>query len=186
MPSPRILEKAAAALLAVGCLMTLLMMVHVSLDVSGRLVFSAPLGGTLETVTYIYMVGCVFLPLTMVQRRRQQIIVEVFSQVLPPRALALLDGLVGIAGVGFMLAIAWFSGGEAWLQTLSREVAPSTQHPVPIWPARWLVPLGAAGVALTLAVQTAADLLFAVRGVPAAFDSARLEGALHPQLVPEI
>jgi len=156
--------------LAIGCAATLLMMLHVSLDVFTRLVIKYPIGGTLETVTYIYMVAVVFLPLAMVQRRRQQIIVEIFSQMLSRRTLALLDGIVAVIGCVFMLAMAWFSAHEAWAATLIRETAPSTHNAVPIWPARWMVVVGAGLAALYLAVQATADLTLAATGCRAAFD----------------
>lgn len=166
----RLLDRLSAAALFVGCLCTLLMMVHVTVDVVGRLVFKQVIGGTLEMVTYIYMVAIVFLPLAMVQRRRQQIIVEIFSQFLPPRTLALLDGSVGFVACIFMAFMAWCSGVEAWSQTLIHETAPSTANPVPIWPARWMVALGAALVAVLMALQSVADLGYAITGRRLAFN----------------
>jgi TRAP-type C4-dicarboxylate transport system permease small subunit len=160
----RLLKPLSTGTLALGCTATLLMMLHVVADVVARVVFKIPLGGTLETVTYIYMVAVVFLPLAMVQRKRQQIIVELFSQVLPPRVLALLDGVVGALACVFMVALAWYSAHEAWAQTLIRETAPSPTNPVPIWPARWMVVVGAALVALYLAIQAADDLCMAATG----------------------
>jgi TRAP-type C4-dicarboxylate transport system permease small subunit len=160
----RLLNPLSTATLALGCTATLLMMLHVVVDVTARVVFKSPVGGTLETVTYIYMVAVVFLPLAMVQRKRQQIIVELFSQMLPPRVLALLDGVVAAVACVFMLALTWYSGHEAWAQTLIRETAPSAQNPVPIWPARWMVVAGGALVACYLAIQSAADLRLAFTG----------------------
>lgn len=152
--------------MVMGCIATLLMMMHVSVDVLGRLIFKYPIPGTLEVVTYLYMVAVVFLPLAMVQRTRQQIIVELFSQLLPKRTLALLDGSMGLLGFGFMLLLTWFSGHDAYAQTLIRETAPSELNPVPIWPARWFVTMGAALAACYLAVQAAQDLRYAVTGKP--------------------
>lgn len=160
----RLLNPLSTAALALGCAATLLMMLHVVVDVTARVVFKRPIGGTLETVTYIYMVAVVFLPLAMVQRRRQQIIVELFTQLLPPRVLALLDGVVAAVACVFMLALAYYSGQEAWAQTLIRETAPSPTNPVPIWPARWMVVVGAGLVAAYLAIQSAADLRLAFTG----------------------
>lgn len=166
----RLLNLLSSLALAVGCIATLLMMIHVSVAVVGRLVFHEAVGGTLETVTYIYMVAVVFLPLAAVQRRREQIIVEVFSHMLPKRQLAVLDGLVGILGCAFMLTLTWFSAHEAWAQTMIRETAPSTANPVPIWPARWLVVLGSGLTAIYLGVQTVIDLTLAISGRVARFD----------------
>lgn len=152
------LDRASSWLFALGGAATLAMMLHVCVDVLGRLLFNAPIPGTLEVVTYVYMVAVVFLPLGMVQRRRQQIIVELFSQVFPRRVLAGLDGSIALVGCAFMLTLAWASGEDAWAKTLIRETAPSELNPVPIWPVRWTVVIGALLAAAYLLRQAIADL----------------------------
>lgn len=160
----RLLRWLSTLTMALGCAATLLMMAHVSADVLGRLLFRRPIQGTLEVVTYLYMVAVVFLPLPMVQRMRQQIIVELFSQIFPKRVLAALDGSMAVICFAFMVLLTWYSGHDAWAQTLIRETAPSELNPVPIWPARWFVTIGAALAACYLAIQAVHDLGFAISG----------------------
>lgn len=165
--------RASRVLLVLGCCATLLMMAHVAIDVVAKLLFGKPIVGTLEMVTHYYMVAVVFLPLAMVQARRAQITVEVFTHKLPPRVTAALDGVVGFAGFAFLGVLAWMSGAEALSQTQLREEALSSHFPIEIWPARWLVVVGAALVALNMLAQAIADVLFAVAGKPTAFDEHR-------------
>lgn len=168
-PVARLLSLTTRASLAVGCLATLLMMLHVSADIAARQLTSWRVPATLETVTYVYMVLIAFLPLAMVQAKRQQIVVELFTELLPPRVLALLDGVVGVVGCVFIAGVTWFSAKLAWNQTLIWEAAPSMTAPVPIWPVRWMLVLGWALLALHLAVQTAAYLAQAATGRAPAF-----------------
>ena len=66
------LDRIADLLLIAGCAVTLAMMLHVTADVLGKVLFNHPINRTLEVVTYYYMVGCVFLPLAMVQRKQRR------------------------------------------------------------------------------------------------------------------
>ncbi|RJF98644.1 TRAP transporter small permease subunit [Noviherbaspirillum saxi] len=169
-----LMDRISSLLLVLGCTATLLMMLHVCADILGRLIFSRPIGGTLEVVTYIYMVAVAFLPMAVVQRQRQQIIVEVFNQLLPKRVLAFLDGTVAIVGCVFMSVLAWYAGWDALEKTLIFETAPSELNPVPIWPARWMVVAGAALAAAYLAVQAVSDLR-------SAFSDTEPETGLEPE-----
>ena len=56
------------------------MMGHVVLDVFLKFAFNAPLIGTLETVSYYYMVGAVFLPLGAVELKKEHVHVDLFIQ----------------------------------------------------------------------------------------------------------
>lgn len=164
----RLLSFTTHASLVLGCVATLLMMLHVCADIVARQFTIWRVPGTLETVTYVYMVMIAFLPLAMVQARRQQISVELFVELIPPRVLALLDGVVGLIGTGFLMVMTWFSLGLAWSQTLIWEAAPSMTAPVPIWPIRWLLVLSWTLVCIHLAVQTIESLTLAWSGRPTA------------------
>ena len=168
----RALALTTSASLALGCLATFLMMLHVSADIIARQLTSWRVPATLESVTYIYMVMIAFLPLAMVQARRQQIVVELFTELLPPRLTALLDGVVGLIGCAFLAGVTWYSAGLAWKQTLIWEAAPSMAAPVPIWPVRWMLVLGWALVTIHLLLQSAAHLVTAVTGRSPVFEVA--------------
>lgn len=165
----RLLTLLTSASLALGCLATLLMMLHVSADIVARQLTSWRVPATLETVTYVYMVMIAFLPLATVQARRQQIAVELFAELLPPRVIACLDAVVGLIGGVFVIGLTWFSTKLAWEQTLIWEAAPSMSSPVPIWPVRWMLVLGWLLVCLHLLLQSWINAVAALTGRPAAF-----------------
>jgi TRAP-type C4-dicarboxylate transport system permease small subunit len=160
----RALDRVSDVLLFFGCAVTFLMVVHVTVDVAGKYLLGMPIIGTLEVVTYVYMVGCIFLPLAVVQRQRGQVMVEVFTHSLSPRSLAALDGVVGAVCVLFIGALAWHCGRYAWIQTLFQETTKVAEYDMPIWYARWFPAVGLACCAFYLALQSLADLRFAVFG----------------------
>ena len=80
--------------------------VHEMGEVMLRTAFKLTIPGTEETVSAYYMIACAFLPLAWVQRGRAHVSVEVFTLWMPPRMLALLDGLVYVGTVsGHLIAL---------------------------------------------------------------------------------
>ncbi len=160
----RLLSAYADALMALGCIALTLMMVHVTADVAGKYLLNQPVLGTLESVTHYYMVAAVFLPLAVVQRHRGQVIVDIATQHLAPRRLALVEGLVSIMTLSFTLFLLWHSGKRAVDMSLIFEKSNAVHFPIDVWPSRWFVPLGAAGMAAFIAMQAINDFAFAFRG----------------------
>ncbi len=158
------LDRLSTALLTAGCAITILMMVHVSVDVLSKWLLGHPLTGTLEVVTFIYMSACIFLPLGIVQRQRAQITVEVFTHSLPPRALAGLDAAVGLLCGVFVAVLAWQSGRYAWMQTMYQETTLVADREMPIWYARWFPAVGFACCALYFLLHSFMDVRFALTG----------------------
>lgn len=149
---------AARWLLALGCMFIALMMLHVSLEVLLRYVFNAPMVGTLETVSYYYMVAAVFLPLALVEHRRAHIRVDVFVQLLPRRLQLLLYAFGCGVSLVFFCMLFWQSMLDAWRSTLGFETIMSN-YLFYIWPSRWALPLGFLGAMLAIL----ANLLTALR-----------------------
>jgi TRAP-type C4-dicarboxylate transport system permease small subunit len=177
----RQVERVSQFLLAVGCLLVFLMMVHVCLDVVGKHVLGIPITLTLEAVTFYYMPACVFLPLGIVQSTRGNFSVEVFTNALPPRALAAVDGVVAILGIVVILMIAWFGLGEALLRTLQHELVPNrTSVLLEIWPARWFVVVAMCLVGIHMTIQAVQDLTFALTGIPVGHHAERHQIAEMP------
>lgn len=154
----------ADALLWLGALALTLMMLHVTADVAGKYLLGHPILGTLETVTFYYMVAAVFLPLAVVQRTRGQIIVDIATQHLPPRKLAMVEAIVSLVTLGFLVLLAWYGARYALEMTEVREKANAIHFPIDIWPSRWFVVAGCAGAAFFCALQIANDLAFALTG----------------------
>jgi TRAP-type C4-dicarboxylate transport system permease small subunit len=73
----RLLDRLTDAFTA--AFLSVVMMVHVTLDVAGRNLFNAPIVGTIEIVSAYYMAPLAFLPLAIITRERGHIIVELFT-----------------------------------------------------------------------------------------------------------
>ena len=134
-------ERLLVALTALGGGVLLLMMIHISVDVFMKYVFNAPLQGTLEIVSSYYMVLGVFLPLPLVEWRRQAILVDiVFVQM--PRWMKLGCVVLVLAVMAALYgAFAW----QTWLDAVRaysrNEIAMGPAATV-IWPSRFVLPLG--------------------------------------------
>lgn len=137
----RIIDTISAALMVVASIALMLMMVHVSADVVGKFVFSQPIPMTLEMVSNYYMVAVVFLPFAAVERMNGNIHVELIYTHLPRVIRRVLDlvSYVLFAGLLYLLttstwnvAIKKFNVGEFIMGS----------YAVPIWPTRFLLPLG--------------------------------------------
>lgn len=157
-------EVASTFLLYIGGVGMVAMMLHICADVAGRYLFGKPITGTLEIVSWYYMVACVFLPLAFVQIQRQHLTVEMFTMGLSNRKLAALDGVVALAGLGYVALLTWLVFGRAVDATIDREILDLTFYDVPAWPSRWVLPVSFGFFAIVLLGQAVVDLRFAVTG----------------------
>ncbi|MPY76142.1 MAG: TRAP transporter small permease subunit [Alphaproteobacteria bacterium] len=172
-----VLEKSigalTTALMAIAGVCITLMMVHVSLDVLMKYIFNLPIQGTLEIVSYYYMVAAVFLPLGAVERNHGQIFVEVFTQHLAPRRIAAIDGFAKLLGLCYVGVLTWMTGVESIRQTRDLEAWDAVFFDIPVWPTRWFLTLGCGAMLLYMA-------LHAYRDLHAAFTGRGLSEAVKP------
>lgn len=147
-----------------GALAILLMAMHVCMDVVARNLADMPLTGTTEVVSYWYMVAIVFCTLGGVQARDAHIRVDLVNIAIgrwrsAPRIDGVLMLLTALLFLAACLGLVFYTGDQALTATLRAERVEFTSHALPVWPGRWLVPLG---FALTAWVS-ACDLVRAVR-----------------------
>lgn len=142
----------ANLLIMVGAVAMISMMMHISIDVLARFLMGRSLFGTLEFVSYLYMIAVVYLPLAAIQIRREQIIVEFFSQWFSPRALWVTDVIAMFITIIYVGTILWWGFQEA-LRTLGREVIVIGNLDMPIWPTRWLLVIGLIALLVVLMSQ---------------------------------
>jgi TRAP-type C4-dicarboxylate transport system permease small subunit len=154
-----------------------LMAVHVTTDVLMKYIFGRPIVGTLETVTYYYMVAAVFLPLVAVEAERRQVAVELFTSFLPVRALAALDAVIKLVLMGYVGLMAWAGYVSALRQTRVLEVAQSVAFQIYIWPSRWFVVIGCGAMLVYLFLHFIEDLLHALTGRRISLSETAAEGA---------
>ena len=130
----------ANRLLDISAILLLVMMLHVCADVGMKYLFNRPIQGTLEVVSYYYMVWAVFLPLALVEMTRSAVSVELFFNMFSRPMQVVIIGLVlalcaatygGLARITWLDALRSFSRGEV-------VMGPVT---VVVWPSRFILPI---------------------------------------------
>src|SRR5699024_9936340 len=84
--APRWLLRTTDLLAAPAELCVLLMMLHIMADIGFRAIADVGLEGTVETVTYWYMVALAFLPVASLEARQQHLRVTLLADRLSGRA----------------------------------------------------------------------------------------------------
>jgi TRAP-type C4-dicarboxylate transport system permease small subunit len=135
------LEKLAEWLAIIGGFVVVILMFMESLDALGRKTFGA-LPGALE-FSEALMVPAVFLPLMFVQMKREHVFVGVVTLGFPVRVQAFLDGAAAIVGALVFVLLTWLGIDKALDATAVWEYRVAIIS-VPIWPFRWMIPLGTA------------------------------------------
>lgn len=126
-----------------------LMMLHITLDVGVRYFFNGQIVGTLEWVSFYYMVALVFLAFGYVEYKNENIRVDLFAQMMPKSVqLGLYIFACGL-GLIFFGMLFWQSLNDAISATQRGEEAMSNFRFL-IWPARWSLPIGFIGAFLAV------------------------------------
>lgn len=154
----RWLEVPIKLLLWVGLLAGFLMMVHVGADVTGRTAFNHPLPGTTEIVSGWYMVAICYLPWAWVTRHDNHIVAGVFEHIGSRRFGYWLEVVVKVLLLAYVSLFAWQTAVRAAEQTRVGEVWEAAGGFVPIWPSRWVLPIGAAVMGLYLVLRILRDI----------------------------
>lgn len=139
----RLVRGTSGALGFVASLLVVLLILHVSADVIMRAFFNAPIKGTIEFVSYFYMIGITFLALAMVERHDAHISVEVLTELMPKRVVHVLIVLATILAIVVLVLLCW----RSWIEAMSNlrrgsalVVAGGDQ--LPIWPSYFMLPIG--------------------------------------------
>ncbi len=150
-------------LMILACVAITLMMVHVTLDVAGKHLFSEPVPATFETVEDYYMVMLVFLPFAYIARGEEHISVELFTRKMAPRPRFALDAAVGVLTLVWVGLLAWYSTEEAITTTLDGDLREIAEGYILVWPSRWFVPLGSGAMAIAVVIRIIEDAKAALR-----------------------
>lgn len=134
---------------SVACVVMVLMMLHITLDVVVRYFFNGQIVGTLEWVSFYYMVALVFLGFGYVEYKNENIRVDLFAQLMPKQAQFCLYIFACLLGLIFFGMIFWRTLLDAISATQRSEEAMSNFRFL-IWPARWALPIGFAGTLLAV------------------------------------
>ena len=157
----RVLSVLADIFLWAGAIAVLAMMLHVTADVLMKVALNQPIMGTLEIVSFVYMVGCTFLPLAHVQLSRTLIIVEVFTQNLAPEKNLRFDIGAAALTVAYLSLLAVMGAVVAVAKTGIGEAQDATYFDLPVWPMRWVFCISCGLAALIALYQLIDDFRLA-------------------------
>lgn len=151
--SARLARILVASCIGVGGLALFAMMLHVCLDIFLREVLGIVVPGTLEAVSFFYMVACICLAFPIMQLAGEQVVVEVFLQGLSKaaqRPFELLGAVLTVIYAGY-LAFAAFVGAVS--ATESGEMQLVGDMDLIVWPSRWVSVAGLAILTLIVLWQ---------------------------------
>jgi len=141
-----------------------LMMIHVTVDVTGRTVFNHPFAGTTEIVSGWYMVAVAYLPWAYIARNDGHITVDLLSRLISPRATEISDMLIKLLTAAWVGLFAYQTSIRAIQQTRAGEVWEAAGGFILIWPSRWLLPIAGGLMALYLVLRIISDLAHFAHG----------------------
>jgi len=159
----RLIDRLSSVLLVLGGIAMAVMMVNVAVDIVTRNLLRITVPGTLELVSYYYMVAVVFLPLAFVQRSRGHVMIELFTLWLPRRVNAFIDAIVYLLGAIGLGLFTYAAFGKAIYMTGVNEMQFGVIDVV-VWPGRWFVPIGCGAMVLQLLLQATAEFVYAIKG----------------------
>jgi len=143
----RIVEGIARIAEALAGAALVLLMVHVTADVVSAAI-GRPLRGTTEVAAELYMPAIVFGALAMVQRRGEEIRVDILALLLNDRVAAFLDRAAQLVVTGAALWLAWHTGLHAQRAWRIGEFIDLGALRLPVWPGKAMLPLGLGALAL--------------------------------------
>jgi TRAP-type C4-dicarboxylate transport system permease small subunit len=139
--------------LYLSMLLALIMALHVTAEIVGRRFFNYPLPGTIEIVSYFYMVSVSFLPLGYSQAVGEHVSADAFLAVIPRRLRPYAEWLGKLLSVVVCIILLWATTQMAIQQTLLGEAVQSSYFDIPVWWTRWLVPFGLLSMVMVMLAQ---------------------------------
>jgi TRAP-type transport system small permease protein len=134
----------------IGSGLLFVIMILVTVDVTGRFFFNRPLLGSLE-ITEFLLAGAVLLGLAYTQDLRGNVDLELIYKLFPGRLQRFCDILAYIIGIGLFAVVTWegaVNAFEGWGKNLASDVLR-----IPAWPFLLFVPVGACLLVLVLFCQ---------------------------------
>ncbi|MDA4847249.1 TRAP transporter small permease [Hoeflea poritis] len=135
----RLAEFLARLQLALAALAVLAILLTVSVDVLLRASVNAPIGATIEIVSFYYMIPLVFFPIMTLELKGGHIDTDLFYRLFPRRMKQLSIVVSVLLTALIYLVLAYFTFKQAVVSTDNGEVSMGISH-LPIWPVRWVLP----------------------------------------------
>ena len=142
-------QKLANFLMLIAGFCLVLMMAHVGFDIALKLLLNKPLIGTLETVSYYYMVSVVFLPLAYIELRHEHVSVDLFFGMMSNKLKIIAYVFGGLLGISYLGIFAYQTTIDAIKASTEFETIMSN-YLFYVWPSRWALPFGFLSFALAV------------------------------------
>lgn len=149
----RISETVSRVTILAGAAAVVIMTLHVAAGIVSRAAFGASLTGTVEIVSYYYMVFIAFAPWAFAQSLREHIAVDALVGLMSDRVRVATQIFATFASLAVTGVIAWALVDQAIRQTGYGEHVVSGIVDVPVWPARWVAVAGAVAMIVVLVTQ---------------------------------
>jgi TRAP-type C4-dicarboxylate transport system permease small subunit len=157
------LQKSIDLLFWLGIAAGVLMMLHVTIDVTGRYVFRRPLDGTTEIVAAYYMVVIAYAPWAWIAARDNHIVAGMFQGFGTPRFDFWIEIFVKLFTAFYVAVFSYQTYLQAMRQTAAGEVWIAGTMYLPVWPSRWVLPVSGGLMLLYLVLRVIRDVM---RGGP--------------------
>ena len=123
-------------------IIVLALVLHVTAEVVMRYVFGAPLKGTIQFVSLYYMTAISFVALGAVEERDSHISVEVLTNLMPYRAVAVCTVAGTLMSTLVAAGLTFRSWGEAMTQFRQQSFVMEGGFSLPTWPTYYFLPIG--------------------------------------------
>lgn len=147
----------AKVLAGLSCITLLLMMLQTVVDVASNNLLGRPIEGNAEIVAAYYMVMIVFLPLAFVELRHEHINADLLVRTFHPLARRAVYVLGALLSLAFFGVLTWQTAVDAWRSLQISEVMMASIF-IPIWPAKFALPLGFGAIFLAVLVNVSKAL----------------------------
>jgi TRAP-type C4-dicarboxylate transport system permease small subunit len=147
------------ALIVIASLGLMAMMVHITLDVLGGLLFNSPLPLTSVYVTQYYMIAVAFLPVFTTEYRGGHISVDLFVRFIPAPVRRVVSWLMQALFIVVYLMLALQSWQQYAAKLANNAYVMEQTSRVVVWPSFLMLPVAFGLVALLAAAKLAADIL---------------------------
>jgi TRAP-type C4-dicarboxylate transport system permease small subunit len=144
----------AKALAVLSSVTVLLMMFQTVVDVTSNNLLGRPIEGNAEIIAAYYMVMIVFLPLAFVELRHEHINADLLVRIFPPPARRAVYAFGALVSLGFFGVLTWQTAIDAWRSLQISEVMMASIF-IPVWPAKFALPLGFGAIFLAVVVNLA-------------------------------
>lgn len=159
----RLNDALTRALLVLAAMLAFALCFLVVADVIGRVVFNSPVKGTTEIVSLSVVIVC-WMQAGFAIRSGGMLHVDMFVSRGGPRTQSAFAALAALAGLVFFALICWGSVEGAQHAWTSGEYEGEGAMRVPVWPARFVLILGAAVAAFSYALLLVQHLASLARG----------------------